>query len=579
MKNNTNLPNLIKFIYKRVTGDWLMLILGFLALIITALIDFKIPQITKNIIDDVIPNKDMALLMQYVLLLIIFAASLSLLNFISTYVISKVSQKAITSLKEELFQHTIYLDSAYFEDSKTGDLMERFGSDVRNLQDLISANTLARLSDILTFTIVYIFMLRTDAKLTLMITVTLPLIFFVNRFFNKKIKSAYRKVRSSSSKLNNTLLQSLSTISLVKNSCAEDFELEQFSDASNENTEMTIEAIKLQAIYSPLIEFINYIGLAIVLWYGSYLVIGESITVGILISYISYLKMLQSPIKSFSSMINRFQQALVSYERIQDLMLVSPTIKNSEQPVHVANMNNSIVFDDVSFSYTQGGEVLNSINFEIPRGKMTALVGSSGSGKTSITKLITRLYDVSSGNIYFDGTSIKDIDLSDLRNMVAIVTQNVELIDGSIKENILYGNSNSSIEELEQAIDKAALRPLIDALEQGYDTQIGERGLKLSGGERQRIAIARAFLKGASILILDEATASLDNESELHIQESLNKLMVGRTSLVIAHRLSTIHNADNILVLEYGKIVESGNHQELIEQSGRYSSLYKAQFK
>jgi subfamily B ATP-binding cassette protein MsbA len=313
------------------------------------------------------------------------------------------------------------------------------------------------------------------------------------------------------------------------------------------------------------------------LYSGNQIIKGEQ-TIGNLVAYMAYLKMLQNPIRSFTQMVSRFQQAVVSYSRIIEIFDSEPKITTVKDSMQLEKFSSRIVFENVTFSYKNNINVLNKVNFDMKYGEVTAIVGISGSGKSTITKLIERLYDVTDGKILIDSHDIKKYSLKSLRNNIGLVSQDIELIDGTIYENIIYGQPNKSDKEVIKAIEAANLVEFINNLPKGVETEVGEKGIKLSGGQKQRIAIARIFLKNAPVLILDEATASLDNESERYIQESLDQLLEKRTSIVIAHRLSTIQKADQILVLDQGMIVEKGTHEELLNKNKRYRKLYDAQF-
>jgi subfamily B ATP-binding cassette protein MsbA len=421
-------------------------------------------------------------------------------------------------------------------------------------------------------------MFKQDSKLTLLIMITFPMLYLLNVFFSKRIKLAYKKVRNSTSLVNNHLQTSLTSILLIKTFTSENSEEEKFKELNNQNKNDYLEAMKYQTVFSPAIDLVNYLGLGIVLLYsGSQIIKGEQ-TIGSLVAYMAYLKMLQNPIRSFTQMVSRFQQAVVSYSRIIEIFDSEPKITTVKDSMQLEKFSSRIAFENVTFSYKNNIKVLNKVNFDMKYGEVTAIVGISGSGKSTITKLIERLYDVTDGKILIDSHDIKKYSLESLRNNIGLVSQDIELIDGTIYENIIYGQPNKSDKEVIKAIEAANLVEFINNLPKGVETEVGEKGIKLSGGKKQRIAIARIFLKNAPVLILDEATASLDNESERYIQESLDQLLEKRTSIVIAHRLSTIQKADQILVLDQGMIVEKGTHEELLNKNKRYRKLYDAQF-
>lgn len=569
---------MLKFIFKRVKKQWSLLIISMVGLFVIAMLQFVIPQITQYIIDKVIPSGSPQGLIYPLIFLMIIAILLAILSFISSYLISIVSQNAIVDLRVDLYQHILKQDYKFFEVQKTGDLMTRFSDDIKTLQDLISPNTLKLLGNIFTFIFILSFMLIRDAKLTLLIAITFPVLFFLNRTFGKLIKKTFRKVRQSTALINNHLQTSLTSILLIKSFTSESLETDKFKSLNEDNRNNLIKATKYQSLFSPSIDIVNYIGMSIVLGYGALMVMKQRMSVGEVVSYIAYLKLLQSPMRDFSLMISRLQQALVSYDRISELYDTQPTITSKQNATKIVNFSDKVSLNNLYFSYDETQPILNDISFELQKGKTIALVGLSGSGKTTITKLITRLYEAQEGSIEVDGVNIKDLSIPSLRSNIGIVTQDIELIDGTIKENISYGQPGATDLDIKKAAKSANILPFIESLPDKFMTQVGQRGIRLSGGQKQRIAIARIFLKKSPILILDEATASLDNESEKYIQRALNSLMSNRTTLVIAHRLSTIQNADKIIVLEDGNIIESGTHQELMRNSQRYKTLYDAQF-
>lgn len=577
-KSESTVLEMLTFVFKRVAKEWKILVVSIIALILIALVEFKIPQVTQQIIDVVVPSKSKSLLFKSIATLAFFTVALNILSVASTYLMSKVSQQAVVSLRQDLYSHVLKQDLAYFENQKTGDLMTRLTSDVRTIQDLISPSTLKIFSNIVTFILVLGFLLFTDWKLSLLILITFPMLFLVNDYFSKKMKANFRSVRESVAKLNNHLQTTLTSVLMIKNSATEKFENERFEELNAEVKDNQLTATKTQSLFSPSMDMINFLGTVIVLTYGTLRIFEGQLTVGSMMSYLAYLRLLQNPIRSITSMISRFQQALVSYERLMDIHESHPEIEDAENPEVLKELHTGVSFEHVSFEYQTGKRVLNDVSFDIPKGKLVALVGSSGSGKTTVTKLLSRLYEPTDGMIKIDDMSLDNISLESLRQGIGVVSQDVELIDGTVLENITYGIPGKSREDVQVAIDAAKLTEFVDELSEGLETQIGERGVKLSGGQKQRIAIARVFLKNAPILILDEATAALDNESERYIQKSLEELLEQKTALVIAHRLSTIHNADTILVMEKGEIIESGNHQELIAQGGKYQKLYDAQF-
>ncbi|AEV95272.1 ABC transporter ATP-binding protein [Pediococcus claussenii] len=585
MKKEVTLLSMFRYVFQTVLQKKRLLFLNIAALIIITALQFVMPQFTQYIIDKIIPDKSMTKLFYSVALMILAAVLLGVFNYFSTYYMSIMSQNSILTLRENLFRHILSLDSAYFESSKTGDLMVRLTSDINNLQSLISANMLSIIGNFFTFVGVLVFIIIVNWQMALAVSITFPLMFFIYRIFRTRIRTAFRNARVSQADMSNQMQNTLTQIQLIKSFTNEKAESKKFDQFADQNRQYMIEASRNQAIFSPSIDFVNYLGTAIILLLGSYFVIKGQLLVGQMVAYISYVAMLQSPIRSFTQLLNQIQQSLISYGRIIDVIGVQPKIIDSPDAENFPQIKQGIKLDDISFSYStdnvnfnDGSNALNNVTFNIPYGKTTALVGHSGAGKTTITKLLTRFYEVTSGNIFFDNIPIKDIKIKSLRDNIAIVSQDVDIIDGTIRENIMYGESDISDKNIHEAAQMANIDDYIVKLPDGLDTQVGERGIKLSGGQKQRISIARALLKDAQVIILDEATAALDNESEKAIQHALNNLLTNRTSLVIAHRLSTIHNADNIIVMDQGRVVESGTHENLLKQNSYYKKLYDAQF-
>ena len=569
---------LIAFVIGPVLKHKLLLVINIILLFGLAFLNFLVPQFTKTIIDIALPKHSVSFLVEQVLWMLLATAAIGLFSFANAYLMQRLSLEAITDIRLETYKKLLHQDYSYYQDTKTGDLMVRLTSDIANIQSLISNNTLSLFSSFFTFFGVLGFIAYRNLNMALLITLTFPLLYLDIQFFRGRVREANSKMRSNLGKISNQLQSTFTQIELIKDYITEDYEEKKFGETVEQGNSYQLETTKWQNILSALTSFINTIGTAIVLLYGGYLIIHHAFSVGDLVAYLSYLALLQMPITQVSQVISNFQNALVSYDHVEDVLRVKEKIVEVVQPKAFPTLEQGIALKDVSFSYGDRNDVLSGLTFNIPVGKSTALVGRSGAGKSTLIRLLTRMYDTTSGGIYYDAVEIKDLSLKELRQHISVVSQEVAIIDGTIRDNIRYGSFSSTDDDIWQAAKLADISEFIDACPQKMDTQVGERGVKLSGGQKQRLSIARAFLKNAPIVILDEATAALDNESEKQIQQAFDNLMKDRTSIVIAHRLSTIHNAYQIVVMDGGKVVEQGNHETLLAKDGLYKKLYDLQF-
>lgn len=572
--------DMLSFVFNQVLKKKLILVINILALTLITILQFVMPQFQKTIIDQIIPQKNMSKLGWVIAGLLGTALLLGILNYFSSYYMGVMSQSAITQLRNDLYRDLLKQDTAFFESSKTGDLMVRLTSDINNLQSLISANMLSMIGNLFTFIGVLAFIYWVNWQMALAVTVTFPLMFLIYRVFRNRIRAAQKAARLSQAKMSNQMQNTLTQIDLIKSYTNEELAQQTFNEVSDQNRQDMIRAAQNSAIFSPLISGVNYLQVALILTLGTYFVINGQLTVGTLVAYLTYVAMLQNPIMAFTRLLNQVQQALVSYERINEVTQARPTILETSHPIAFPKPPLGVQLEHVTFSYLGNPDMptIKDISFDVPAGKTTALVGHSGSGKSTITKLIDRMYDVQSGKITINGEDITKFRLADLRSQIAVVSQDIFILDGTLRDNVVYARENATDAEIMDVLALADLTSFIKNLPQGILTEVGERGVKLSGGQKQRLSIARALLKDAPLVILDEATASLDNEAEKKIQHALDNLTKTKTTLVIAHRLSTVYRADQIIVIDDGQVVERGTHESLLALNGSYKDLYDAQF-
>src|SRR6056297_3678313 len=554
------------------------LIGGFISLILVGIIGLLIPWLFKFLIDDVLIAGN-ELILNYIaagaVLLYFFKG---VFNYTQKYLISGLSQHVIVDLRKDIYQHLQKLSLSFFERQRTGDLMSRITNDVNVIQTSLTTG----LSNIVLQPIMIIgivgFLIYIDWKLALVSFLIIPLVSVAISKFGFKMRSISTRIQNEMSNVTNILQETLSAVRIVKAFNNEDKEIKKFNRANDRTLEENLKGVQVEATITPVVEIIISFGAAAFLWYGGHKVLRGEMTTGELITFIGYIGLLVSPINILSRSYNLMQKAVGASERIFNLLEVDERVIEKADAIEMPSIEGNVEFNDVSFSYNEGEEVLKDINLNITKGEMIAFVGHSGAGKSTLVNLIPRFYDVDSGKIRIDGIEIKDVKIDTLRKQIGIVPQETILFKGTIAENIAYGAEHKSREEIIDAAKKANAHQFIVEFDKGYDTEIGERGVSLSGGQKQRISIARALLTDHKILILDEATSSLDLKSESLIQEALERLIKDRTTFVIAHRLSTIINADKIIVIEQGEIVEKGTHEELIDNKGYYYKLYKSQF-
>ena len=507
---------------------------------------------------------------------------IGLMKFMFTYaqqfLIESLSERLMLDIRTQLYEHMHTLSLRYFSSKDTGTLMSRITFDVECIGRSMVNGIGEMIKEPLVMVGLVVLMFSVNWKLSLVTALFFPLVVLPLVKIGKKIRGSSRKLLDEKAQLNKLLLETITGIRIVKAFGMEDYEMKRFRKKTGDLFATTMRIIRYSALSSPLTEFIGVIGVVGTLMIAAYFIKTSELTAGQFTSFMAAMLMFYQPFKRLTNANNQFQSGMAGAERVF-LLLDTPTdVKDPVTPKPVERPKNEIWFENVDFFYDETHPVLQHINLHLPINKVIAVVGPSGAGKTTLMNLIPRFYDPTGGNIYIDGINLKDYSLKQLRGQMGIVTQETILFDDTIFNNIAYGHPDYDEEKVRQAAKIAHADDFIRQLPEGYNTKIGERGVKLSGGQKQRITIARAVLKNPSILIFDEATSSLDAESERLVQDALDKLMLNRTTFVIAHRLTTILRADIILVLEKGKLVEQGTHQELIQKEGLYQRLYQTQF-
>lgn len=551
-----------------------LLMMDFFCAFAMAGLDLLFPLLVQKTIDDVIPKGDLKLLYTFGGILI----ALYILRYFASYVVyywGKMLGILIEyDMRRDLFSHVQKLSFTYFDNTKTGAIMSRIVNDLSYISEFAHIGPEDFFLALLKFTGTFIIMFSMNRKLTLIIFPMVPFLIWFAVSKKSLMKVSFGKSRRKISAINSQVEDSISGIRVVQAFTNEDFENKKFEEKNIAFREAKRDNFKLSAEYFSGLSFImNVIQLA-TLFFGGILIMKGEITSGIIIGFLLYISKFMEPIRRMMLLMQSFQKGMAGFTRFRELMNVEPEIKDGPNAAELKNPIGTLEFSDVSFRYSSSEiDVLKDFSLSISSGEKIALVGSSGAGKTTICSLIPRFYEVNSGSIKIDGKDIKDYTLESLRRNIGIIQQEVFLFNGSIEENIRYGNLEASHEEIIEAAKKARIYDYITSLSDGFDTNVGERGVKLSGGQKQRIAIARIFLKNPKILILDEATSALDNNTERLIQESIEELTIDRTTITIAHRLSTIENSHRIIVLNDEGIVEEGTHHELLEKKGEYFSL------
>lgn len=534
--------------------------------------------IIKDVVDKVFIEKNTKMLFWICLIVPLIYFFKGLFAYTQSYLMAYIGQKVVLEIRNQLYEQLQRLSLDFYDKSSTGEIMSRLTNDIYALQEAIARVPAFIIRDGFTIIFLTILLFYLHWKFALIAILVFPLTGMLIVKFGKKLRKIGRQGQRKMGDIYAILQETVSGVKIVKAFNMEKYEIKKFKQENRNFFNIIMRSMRVEALTSPVMEFLGALGIIFIIWYGGRTVIQGVWTAGAFFAFVGAAFSTYNPIKNFSKMNNKIQQAMAAAERIFQILDKKPTVIEKEKVFPLPLFQKEITYRNLSFRYNSEEYVLKNINFTVKKGEIVAFVGPSGAGKTSIVNLLLRFYDPNTGGIFIDGNNIKDVTLKSLRKIVGIVTQDVILFNDTLRNNIAYGNMEATDSEIIQAAQIAESHKFITRMPKGYGTVIGERGVTLSGGQRQRIAIARTILRNPSILILDEATSSLDTESELLVQEALEHLMQHRTVLVIAHRLSTIRKADKIVVIDKGEIVQVGKHEELMRKAGLYKKLYDLQF-
>jgi ATP-binding cassette, subfamily B, bacterial MsbA len=555
--------------------------IAMIAIVIGSVLSLAGPYTLQYLIDAVFTQNNAQLLNQITVILIIIFALQAVFYFIRAYQLSYIGERVMIDLRLNLFQHLQKLSLSFYNERRTGELVSRATNDVSTVRTLVTSDVSTAISQVITFCGALILILITDWHLTLFMLMLVPFVVIVALIFGRRLRKISSAVQDQLADATTVLEESISGVRVVQSFTREDYEIGRYRGSIEQTFVLALKRIKLSATFGPIASFMGFTVVVAVFWFGGQQVLNGTLTAGQLTMFLILTLTIAGSIGSFSGLWTSLQEALGATKRIFEILDTPSDITDEAEAKPLARIDGHIVLDRVSFAYKDNSDqhVLRGVSLKVKPGEVLALVGPSGAGKTTLVNLIPRFFDPQTGGVCIDGQDIRSVQVKSLREQIGLVPQDTLLFGGTVRENILYGKLDASEDEMIEAARAANAHDFITQLPKGYETVVGERGVKLSGGQRQRIAIARAILKDPRILLLDEATSALDSESEGLVQEALDRLMQGRTSVVIAHRLSTVHHADRIAVLERGELVELGTHAELIAHDGLYARLYRMQFR
>lgn len=587
-EEKSGMPKITKALLKRIFGYlkpfWLQFLFVFLAILLSAGVGLLPSIITGRIVDEALVGKNMKLLIQLLIAAFATMAVSQVIGVLESYINSWISQQIIFDMKNEMYHHLTYMPHSFFTTEKQGDIITRMNTDISGVSSVISGTLSSIVSNIATVVTTMVALFSMSWQLALVGIVVIPLLILPSRSVGKTRYKLLTESQTKNDEMNQLINETLSVSGslLVKLFSREEKEYDRFVKVNKDVTKISMKEQRSGTWFRVVMGMFTQIGPLLIYFAGGYFIIGEldpTLTIGTITASVTLVNRLYRPVESLLNVGVDFTRSLALFDRIFNYFDMEVKIKSPENGKCPDISNADISFNHVAFSYVPDTQILKDIDFTVPGGQMYAIVGPSGSGKSTVVNLIPRLYDVDSGSVTIGDCDVRDFDLGFLRDNIGVVTQETYLFNGTIKDNLLYAKEDATEEEIREACRIASIDELVSTMPDGYDTVVGNRGLKLSGGEKQRISIARVILKNPKILILDEATSALDSISENAIQEALDVLMKNRTSIVIAHRLSTILKADRIMVVKDGVIKESGKHEELLALNGVYKELYETQFR
>jgi len=557
------------------------LTLASICLVLSAGLSLSLPMIMGRLLDTAFGPGDRGLLDRIALGLMVIVVALALLNYAQSYLLAATGERAVAGLRRDLFSRLLDQPPGFFAERRTGELTSRLTTDIGMLQTTVSHQVAEFTRQVLTLSGAVVLLAVTQAQLTLTALGVVPLAVGTAFFFGKRLRRMSTGVQDKVAEATAVAEEAFSQIRTVQSFAQEGWERERYGTRIREVVSLALIRARVRGVFFGALTFAMFTAVVIVLWQGGILVTEGRLTAGRLFTFLIYTVTIAGSVSSLASFFSAYQESVGAAERVFQLLEMSSPIIDPPHPKPLpARIEGRIGFEQVSFRYhPDGAPALNEVTLAVAPGEVVALVGRSGAGKTTMVSLLPRFWDVTAGRITVDGIDVRELRLAELRRAIGLVPQEPALFSGTIRENIAYARPEATLTEIEAAARAAHAHEFIERLASGYDTVVGERGVKLSGGQRQRVALARAILKDPRILILDEATSSLDTESERLIEDALERLLVGRTTLIIAHRLSTVRRADRLVVLDHGRIVETGTHAELLAHEGVYAGLYRLQFR